>query len=324
MLIDRNPRAQIMRLCLLAGLLLCVSWARTQDAVYLLKALDENSLPREASAERAATQSFEFHRNLIFFPALMDGKQGTFILDTGAPTLLVNSRNEPLVPSDATGLGTGGEVRLAHRKVQSLEFGGQHLGKRWALALDLRSMEARTGRSIDGFIGYDLLLRQELRIDYAAREFSLLKSSREPLHAERAPDVVFNLEFVDHLPVLRLKVGNRKLRFILDTGAASNLLDRRYSPLADLTGGQINIQGLDGHNADHDLVRLDEISGLELDQEQRSFVSMDLSHLQSSGDPQLAGVLGSSFLERYVVGIDYRRQKLYLWYPRVNKQIDTK
>lgn len=324
MLINRNPQATILRICLLAGLLFCASLARSQDAVYLLKAKGERSMGNNLAAENATAQPFDFHRNLIFFPARMDGKQGNFILDTGAPTLLINSRDKELPAAEATGLGTGGEVQLAHRRVESLEFGGQRLGKRWALALDLRSMEERTGRRIDGFIGYDLLLRQELRIDYAAREFSLLKSSAKPVHDGKSPDLVFNLVFVDHLPILKLKVGKRKLRFILDTGAASNLLDDSYASLAKLTEDKMNIQGLDGNNADHAIVQLEEIASLSLTAEQRSFVTMNLDHLQSSDDPKLAGVLGSAFLDRYVVGIDYRRQKLYLWKPQVSKPLETK
>ena len=39
---------------------------------------------------------------------------------------------------------------------------------------------------------------------------------------------------------------------------------------------------------------------------------MDLSHLHHDGQ-QLAGILGSAFLSRYTVGIDYRRRKVYLW-----------
>ena len=169
---------------------------------------------------------------------------------------------------------------------------------------------------LDGFVGYDLIRRQELRINYAAREFSLRKSTRTPLQEGRAPDFEFNIKFVDHLPVLPLKVGNSKLRFILDTGAASNLIDNAYAKLTKVTTTQMNIQGLDGSNANHDIVQLVGVKDLPLNEEQRSFVTMDLSHLQSPQDPQLAGILGSAFLDRYIVSIDYRRRKLYLWYPQ--------
>ncbi|MEM6771470.1 MAG: hypothetical protein AAF597_12885, partial [Bacteroidota bacterium] len=74
----------------------------------------------------------------------------------------------------------------------------------------------------------------------------------------------------------------------------------------------------------YNLVKLAENEDLPLTEAQRHFVAMDLSHLQSPHDLQLAGILGSAFMDRYVVGIDYRRQKLYLWNPQPNNQTDTK
>ncbi len=286
--------------------------ARSQDAVYLLKGIDKNSSRTNVAADRGAAQSFEFHRNLIFFPARLNGKLGNFILDTGAPTLLINSRQAGQV-GNTTGYGAGGAVQLTHQKVESLEFGGQQLSKQWALALDLRAMEQRTGRRIDGFVGHDLLTRSELRIDYLRQEFSLLKSSRKPLHNGSKPDHVLDLDFSDHLPVVKLEVGKKLLRFILDTGASANLIDQRYATLAAPSPRKMNIQGLDGNNADYAIVELLDVESLELSAKQRAFVSMDLDHLQSSGEQSIAGILGSAFLDQYVVGIDYRRRKLYLW-----------
>lgn len=312
MLNNGNYKAGFFRSLLLMMLVLISMGARSQDAVYLLKGVAERSGRTTVAAERGSAQSFEFHRNLIFFPAKLDGEVGNFILDTGAPTLLINSRQKD-PQSSATGYGTGGEVQLAHYKIESLEFGGQHLNKRWALALDLRAMEQRTGRRIDGFVGYDVLTRRELRIDYLRREFSLLKSSRKPVHAGVAPDHVLDLNFVDHLPVVKLKAGKQKLRFILDTGASVNLIDHRYAALTVPLGRKMNIQGLDGNNASHDIIELREVKTLSLTAQQRAFVSMNLDHLQAAGEPQIAGILGSTFLDNYVVGIDYRRRKLYLW-----------
>lgn len=306
-----------LRFVLRFVLLLTSFGAGAQDAVYVLKAgqaASSGSAPATTVVKGGAlAQPFDLHRNLIFFPATLDGERGNFILDTGAPRLLLNRRATAAKGLAATGLGAGGEVRYCRQRVQSLEFAGRRHGRTWALALDLSAMEARTGRTIDGFIGYEQLWNRELRIDYAERVFRVLASKRRPRHLGRAPDYELPLDFVDHLPVVTLRVGKRKLRFILDTGAGTNLLDRRYSGLTKATDRQMNVQGLDGNDAVLPIVLLAGVRQLPLTTQQRTFVAADLSHLQSPGEPPLAGLLGSAFLARYCVGIDYRRAKVHLW-----------
>lgn len=312
MLTSRDNIVGFVRCCLLAVLLLTSFWARSQGAVYVLKA-GEAALSGFATEGESTVQPFDLHRNLIFFPARIDGRQGNFILDTGAPTLLLNRRTDTNAAAYTTGYGAGGEVSYDHQRVESLEFAGQHHGRTWALALDLSAMETRTGRTIDGFVGYEQLWNRELRIDYADREFQVLKSERRPQHSGAAPDHVLPLEFVDHLPVVTLRVGKRKLRFIIDTGAGTNLIDQNYTALTEPTGRMMNVQGLDGNDVNRELVVLTNPRELRLSEAQRTFVDAELSHLQTPGQPPLAGILGSAFLSNYCIGIDYRRAKLYLW-----------
>lgn len=312
----------MLRICILKSvkvatvvitLLLFSGAARSQDAVYFLKAETVEGAVSEAPIAAGTEQAFDFTRNLIFFDATVNGQRGKFILDTGAPTLLLNSRGEAVGHPAPTGLAAGGTVSLANQRVESFEMGGRSLGKRWALAMDLRSMEDRTGQTIDGFVGHELLRHGEVRINFPDRNFRLLKSSRKPRHEGRAPVNVLKFEYVDHLPVITLRVGKKKLRFAIDTGAGANLVDGRFRDLFTSTGTKMNIQGLDGANEDHKVIRIPGLclEGGNLDE--TTFVAMDLSHLQSPGQPQIAGILGSVFLADRVVGIDYLRRKVNLW-----------
>lgn len=298
----------------IAALLLLISEvALAQDAVSFLKAETVNEPADEASLAFGNEQAFSLIRNLIFFEARVNGKQGHFILDTGAPTLLLNNRGNTVGHPAPTGLAAGGTVSLANRRVESFEMGGRSLGKRWALALDLRSMEDRTGQTIDGFVGHEILRHGELRINFPDRKFRLLKSTRQPRHEGRAPISVLKFEYIDHLPVITLRVGKQKLRFAIDTGAGANLVDKRFSDVFTPTGAEMNIQGLDGGNGDYKIVRIPELR-LEGDKlAEATFVAMDLSHLQSPGQPPIVGILGSVFLADRVVGIDYRKRKINLW-----------
>jgi len=304
----------IGRLLLLASLWCCLlPWARSQDAVSFLKAERVAEKPRLVRTSDANVQAFTFNRNLIFFPAIIDGKPGKFILDTGAPSLLLNNRGTGGTAALSTGLAAGGEVALTNQRVESFEMGGKDHGRRWALALDLRSMETRMESTIDGFVGHDLLRSGELRIDYPARTFQLRKSTRFSRHNGKAPTTVLPFDYVDHLPVITVRVGKRKLRFAIDTGAGANLIDARHAALFRTSGDKMNIQGLDGGAADYDIVTFSETTSLDRTDHVSRFVSLNLDHLQSPGEPSIDGLLGSAFLSNYCVGIDYRRRKIYLW-----------
>lgn len=298
----------------IAALLLLLSHvAQTQDAVSFLKAETVNESAAKAPLAPEVEQTFNFTRNLIFFEARVNGKQGNFILDTGAPTLLLNNRGNTTGHPAPVGLAAGGTVSLENQRVESFEMGGHSLGKRWALAMDLRSMEDRTGQTIDGFVGHEILRRGELRINFPNRKFRLLKSTRRPKYEGRTPVTVLRFEFIDHLPVITLRIGKQKLRFAIDTGAGANLVDKRFHDVFVPTGDEMNIQGLDGGNEDYDMVRIPELRLAGDKVEETRFVAMDLSHLQSPGQPPIAGILGSVFLADRVVGIDYRRRKINLW-----------
>jgi hypothetical protein len=289
--------------------------ARTQDAVSVLKAKFNPAWNASTDYKATVDQPFIFSRNLIFFSARINGENGNFVLDTGAPALLLNNRgNDHQGHPASMGVGAGGSVALTNQRVESFEIGDNNLGKRWALTLDMRSMEQRTGQTIDGFVGHELFDNKEVRINFPDRKFSLQKPVRHPLHEGKEPRKVLNFDFVDHLPVITVKVGKRKLRFAIDTGAGVNIIDEGKKELFQAVGEQMDIQGFDGNSTVNNVVTIPGLSivGAE-EQEDISFVSMDLTHLQAPAGVPISGIIGSSFLHNYVVGIDYRRRKLYFW-----------
>lgn len=317
MQIHRKKAAISSTLAYLLALVLGVgfSGAQAQDAVSFLRA---DHLENREGATLVGTQQFSFEGNLIFFTAHLDGREGNYVLDTGAPTLLLNARKAIKPSPTSIGVAAGGTVALSDYKVESFEMAGKDLGRRWALATDLRSMESRTGKTIDGYVGYDLIRTGELRINYQSELFYLRKSTRTPQHEGRLPDHVFKITFHDHLPVITLKVNGKKLRFVIDTGSGVNLLDSRLASTPRLATGKdrkINLQGLDGNEAVYDMVELRTPDNFRATENGIVCVAMDFDHLQSDSGNTISGILGSTFLSTYTVGIDYRRRKLYLWNP---------
>ena len=303
-------RVFYLLLLLLAGQQLCA-----QRSVSVLRAA---TLPEHAAGNREVAlreaENFTFDRNLIFFEARVNGEPGNFILDTGAPTLVMNNRGEATAGSNYQGFGSGGSVELSDHRVEVFEMSGLSLENYWAIGLDLRGMESRTGQRIDGMVGYDLLNDGELRIDYSDRSFRLLPSERRPLHDGAQPRAVLRFSLIDHLPVVRLRINGRRYDFAIDTGAGSNLVDEKVARELKLptTGEGMNILGLDGRAVDADLVTLAAPAEFAGGAEDINLVTMDLSHLDDQNG-RLAGILGSAFLSQYTIGIDYRRRRIYVW-----------
>lgn len=259
---------------------------------------------------------FELERNLIWIKATVDAQAGHYILDTGAPTLLINDRGEQAGKQNV-GHGSGGSVALAEHRVTSFELGGVDQGAQQAYRIDLSSMEARTGRVLHGMVGYEQLDDYELFIDYPARELQLLPAKKNELHATTSPQLSVRFTYVDHLPVIVLKQGKRKLRFAIDTGAGSNLLHitdaGELPPSIQLNEFGVNVHGLDGNAANLQAGRFQQLQLVNEDVSATDFVLTDLSHLQPAEGSCIDGILGTAFLKAYRISIDYHRNKLHFW-----------
>lgn len=296
-------------------LLLCVSVTAllSQQTVALLtgSATAANEAFIEEGEMLTTTTEFELVRNLICFQAERDGRPGRYILDTGAPSLVINNRGQSSSGTQHRAQGSGGSVELTDQRVRSFEMGNHTVKNYWAVALDLRGFETRTEQHIEGFVGYDLLNYGELRIDYDQQTFGILKSRRRPAHRGLSPSLSIRFQLDGHLPVITLLVNGERHYFIVDTGAGANLVDPAViDPEAVFpTGRMMNIQGLDGRPADHPIVRIEKQMLLA----DTDLVSVDLSHLSSERGLPIAGILGSSFLRDFTVGIDYRRRKVHFW-----------
>ena len=166
---------------------------------FLRAAKSGNPAVRPYSAP-ASVQNFDFRNHLICFTAWVDGSPGTYILDTGAPQLLLNDRGRKSSVSTTTGQGAGGRVDLSETYVRSFNLSGRRYEKMWGLSLDLRPVERRLTRRVDGLVGYDLLRHGELRIDYRARTFQLRNSLKSPTHEGRAPTTPYPSGFPTTCP----------------------------------------------------------------------------------------------------------------------------
>ncbi|RYG28258.1 MAG: hypothetical protein EOO01_40055, partial [Chitinophagaceae bacterium] len=121
--------------------------------------------------------------NLIVIKARADETEGNFILDTGAPKLILNMtyfRNYPssAAEEDAGGI-TGGGSGNSPTMVEQFGFGPVHFQKVEADRINLGHIENTKGIKILGLLGMQLFKKFEMIIDYEKNQLILHLISRK-------------------------------------------------------------------------------------------------------------------------------------------------
>ncbi|PSR12452.1 MAG: hypothetical protein DA408_10885 [Bacteroidetes bacterium] len=263
---------------------------------------------------------FQLDRGMIYVSARVEQHTGQFVLDTGAPSLVLNElptgADSPYLArscSDALAVGV--------KQVASFQWGDRELRNVEAITLDLSHLEQARKAPVVGMIGYELLKNQTLFLDYQRQQLVLVDAKTRKRQSLVAPLARISFELDGHLPVIVVWVGEQELRLGIDTGAAANVLNQSKHDVFGANSTPLaaeELQGLD-QNVQQVLVRqIDHLNAAGFDFSGK-FLFTDLSHLDTVSGQPLDGLLGYAFLSQYLVAIDYNRNELLLW-PRASEQ----
>jgi hypothetical protein len=265
--------------------------------------------------------------NLILLRATADTIAGNFILDTGAPGLVLNLtyfRQYPTTTEDGEQTNiTGGHAPILRTTVAHFSFGTLLYDHVEANLANLGPIENGKGVKILGLLGMDLLMRCEMIIDYQKNLIYLHRigrresSSYQSVHLkEPASFTTVPIELTDNRIITRIALGGKNLRFILDCGAESTILDSRLpNAIFDrvtitgrvmLTGaGNKKIEALQGS--------LDEIriGGHRIGDLPVLITNLEKTCFAYGGC--IDGILGFDFLSLQKIGFNFVTRKLYLW-----------
>jgi len=184
-------------------------------------------------------------------PVTINGKEHAFWLDTGSSLSIVSSSvatecgMSPLIADTLAVATTTGRVPAQAGAIKQLNLGGLHIRNTTALIVADNRMIVRVGdgsgsgvpivSQIEGVIGYDLISRMDLRIDYVNQRVTIMKPEVNP----RMPKTGRNLFWVG-TPIVRLVTSKGvPLHFNLDTGAQES-----YS--TDALLGKVRARTLNG------------------------------------------------------------------------------
>jgi predicted aspartyl protease len=266
--------------------------------------------------------------NLILIKAKADALEGNFILDTGAPGLILNMtyfRNYPQTGDSEGESGgiTGAATTTSPTTINLLSFGSIKYQKANAERANLGHLENSKGVKILGLLGMQLFKQFEMIIDYEKNLIYLhlvnKKDARSYTNQQLLDTAAYNtfaISISDNKLFTKGQIGNKKLTFVIDTGAESNVIDSRLpdnlfnnfsiSRRVKLSGtGNTKIEAIYG---DMQTVKIGslEVNNLPL-------LVTNLEKMCFSYDKCVDGILGFDFLSLHKIGFNFATNKMYIW-----------
>lgn len=302
----------------LAFLVACLAthllWA--QHNVSILGVASHSPISDEYLSEDYAVSSFEMSNGMAIVRASVNGVEGNFILDTGSPGVVINSRKEGFVPKSLAA-GIGGSLKVGTFTIGTFNWGIISAKELEAYLLDISHLEAASGKPIMGLIGYDVLKQYEVLFDYQSGKITVFKAGEATVEGAKATKSI-PISFYGHVPILSAKVGGKRVYFGLDSGAGVNLLDvgllKKLPPSSLMDTEAEFLIGLDQKMQDvltADVANTVLKGNIHIAEMRYSFVNLDLMR-EKFGTP-LDGLLGFPFFEGRVVSIDYAHKRLRVW-----------
>lgn len=290
-------------------------WAQTE--VSFLEAKPRFFTLNEPTFTDAIRLPFERVGGMLILKASMNGVQGNYILDTGAPGLIING-----MPDDTDdlveGMGIGGQVAIEAVSVAHFELGELTRKNLSAYRLDMGHLEQAANLSIAGLIGYEVLRDLELFIDLDQGSILLFSAKNSPL-TQLIGEPLLELPFVlrNHLPVVKMKIGKRTLRMGFDTGAEVNLLNERlFKKLEEHRDGFVfrhRIRGLDRAISEVLSCKMKNAKLGSQNINNQEYYFTDLTHIRQLHQLSIDGLLGYPFLRQYRVSINYQSERISIW-----------
>ncbi|MEX1188901.1 MAG: pepsin/retropepsin-like aspartic protease family protein [Bacteroidia bacterium] len=263
--------------------------------------------------------------NLLLLEVKADSVIGNFILDTGAPHLVLNKtyfRNYPTFGSVYASGITGSASPGVETRLGTLDFGGIYFNDVDADMISLSHLEEKKGVKILGLIGLNLFKNLEILIDIERSTITLYRLSRtgEPLMLDeihsKQPKQILEIEDEAGVLVITGVLNSKRLRMYIDTGAESCVINsgasRKALEKVKITGSR-RLIGAGGKQIE---VLSGKVEGLEFKNFQFKSLPVtiaNLNGLSTSYGTKIDGMLGYDFLASGRMSFNLNKKKMYIW-----------
>ena len=298
------------------------------DSLLHLKNMKLVSDPIVSCDSFTAVIPFTKAGNLILVKATADGVVGNFILDTGAPGLVLNLsyfRELPAIASFSQEQGgiTGSIAAADPTLINSFSFGPIKYSNVEADRINLGHLENSKGVRILGLLGLNLFSRFEMIINYEESILYFHLIGKKEVKSYNSSQLDNTAEY-DVLPILirenklltTATMEGKKLTFLIDTGAETNVIDSR---LPDKIFDNVSVTGrilLSGTGSKKTEALSGNLKNLKLGKIDIGTLPVIVTNLEkmcTAFDRCLDGMLGFDFLSLHKIGFNFVTRKMYIW-----------
>lgn len=315
-----------------------VTTSITIDSIVQNREIPDSLFERPSAATSSTPGGFdslvvpvEFQQNHLFVKVRINGRGPfDFVFDSGAGGVAINSRLIAELNPKRVGAqearGVGGADSAEVYQIDTLSLETLVLDSLLAFAVDLGNLDEAAGRRIDGAIGYDLLSRFIVTVDYDAGRLILYdrNTSPRPGWGKRC-----NLIIDFRLPYLETTVNDSITgKFRLDTGSRSSVdfnspfveehslvdtVTEKYAT-TKLVGLGGSLQSLMG------VLPSIELCGWKIDS---LFAGYSTTVSGMFSGRSTAGNIGSGVLKGFTVTFDYNGEAVYFkegkWFSQIGR-----
>lgn len=170
------------------------------------------------------TLPLRFFQREIFVNAKLNGREYVMLLDTGAAITVIDKPVAEVLhlpPGERMNvLGASGQGESVVTRLASVELGRVRLQDLQVAVTDLGLIRLLGGERFGGVLGFNVLSRFRVTVDYHAGTLRL-----EPSGGRLPPGRVVKVQFPGATPLLEMEVDDiGKVPMLLDTGAAMTII----------------------------------------------------------------------------------------------------
>ncbi len=256
--------------------------------------------------------------NLLLLEAEIDGVVGNFIVDLGAPYLVLNStyfRDYEIDNGYYAGTLVSETDYVRRTKVQKLSIQGLEYSNLSADVTDLGAIENKRGVKILGLLGVSLFDEYVFDLNIFTQQLILYKGfSSSNINNELILNTPIRL--LNNVITLEVKAGDVALSFSLDSGSERNIIDNTlpdavYEGMRILGASSVN----DG-NGGRTEVLMAIINNIQIGnynlQKMRTLV-INLENMSRAYGNKINGMLGFPFLTLGRVIIDFKGKQIRIY-----------
>lgn len=259
-------------------------------------------------------------RNLILVDVILNGKPKTFLLDSGSPITILNTRYLPSAGDETRSMSSSRGVNssitgMDIQRVEKLNFAGIELINSDVITLDISHLEEDLGAEIHGLIGYDFLKDYDVMFDYKSEKVTLFQPEYNSMQNEASINRI-PFELVGHIPVIKGKVGDQTMRFGIDCGAENSLfsIDHYAGMKRSLKNvKKATLKGADKTETEVIECRVKNTMIGHISFKDTKAMFSDISHLNEGYNLGIDGLIGYDVLSARRCMISYARQELIIF-----------